>query len=177
MELPGRHRMVFDAAGVDGADNAVQFSNTFYLANKEGYGLGPHDLGVIVILRHFSTAYAFNDAIWARWGAEFGKLAAYKDAKTKATPVRNTLLVSDGADPDEAQASLTGLADRGAHFAVCGMAMQYLSSHLAGKDTAKAKAIHAELEAGFIRNAHLVPAGIVALNRTQEHGYTVAHMG
>jgi intracellular sulfur oxidation DsrE/DsrF family protein len=177
MELPGRHRMVFDASTADGADKAIDFSTTFYAANKEGYGLKDGDLGVIVILRHFATPFAFGDATWARWGGEFAKVISYQDPKTKAAPARNTLLVSDSKDPDEAKASFTGLATRGAHFAVCGMATKFIAKKLANNDEAKAKAIHAELVADMIRNAHMVPAGIVALNRAQEHGYAVAHMG
>jgi intracellular sulfur oxidation DsrE/DsrF family protein len=177
MDLPGRHRMAFDAAGLGGADNAVQFVNNFYLGNKLGYGLEPKDLGVIVILRHFATAYAFGDATWARYGEAFGRIAAYKDDKTNAVPVRNTLLTTASTDPDQALASLSGLADRGVQFAVCGMAVQFLSQKLAGNDAARAQAIRAELTADFIRNAHLTPAGIVALNRTQERGYAIAHMG
>jgi intracellular sulfur oxidation DsrE/DsrF family protein len=177
MELPGRHRMVFDASTTEGADKAIDFSTSFYMANKEGYGLKDGDLGVIVILRHFATPFAFGDATWARWGGEFAKVISYQDPKTKAAPVRNTLLVSDSKDPDEALSSFTGLAQRGVHFAVCGMATKFIAKKLADNDEAKAKAIHAELTADMIRNAHLVPAGIVALNRAQERGYAVAHMG
>lgn len=177
MELPGRHRMVFDASGAEGADRAIDFSTTFYMANKEGYGLESHDLGVIVILRHFATPFAFGDATWARWGGEFSKVISYQDPKTKAAPTRNTLLVSDSKDPDDALTSFSGLAQRGAHFAVCGMAAKFIAKKLANNDEPKAKAILAELTADMIPNAHLVPAGIVALNRAQEHGYAVAHMG
>ncbi len=177
MELPGRHRMVFDASTADGADRAIDFASTYYLANKQGYGLTPGDLGVIVILRHFATVFAFGDATWARWGGEFSKVVSYLDPKTKAAPVRNALITTDSKDPDDALTSLSGLAERGAHFAVCGMATQFIAKKLGGNDEAKAKAIHAELTADLIHNARLVPAGIVALNRTQEHGYAVAHMG
>jgi intracellular sulfur oxidation DsrE/DsrF family protein len=177
MELPGRHRMVFDASTAPGAEHTIDFASTFYFANKEGYGLGPADLGVIVILRHFATPFAFGDATWTRWGGEFSKVIDYKDPKTKAAPARNALLASDSKDPDEALDSLSGLAQRGAHFAVCGMATKYMAKKLAGDDAAKAKDIHAQLVADLIHNAHMVPAGIVALNRAQEHGYAVAHMG
>ena len=35
-------------------------------------------------------------------------------------------------------------------------------------------AIFAELSANLVANAHLAPAGIVAVNRAQERGYTLA---
>ena len=32
--------------------------------------------------------------------------------------------------------------------------------------------IYKELTSNLVANAHMVPAGIVAVNRAQEHGYT-----
>ena len=37
--------------------------------------------------------------------------------------------------------------------------------------------IYKELAANLLANSHLVPAGIVAVNRAQERGYTFAYVG
>jgi intracellular sulfur oxidation DsrE/DsrF family protein len=177
LELPGRHRMVFDAASASGAADAADFAAGYLYANKQGYGLTPQDLAVVIIMRHFATPLAFNDAIWARYGAAMGKVIKLDDPKTKAAPTRNLLLTTDDKDPEAQEATLTALAQSGVRLAVCDMATQRIAQKLAGDDKAKAEALHKELVANLVPGAHMVAAGIVALNRTQERGYAVAHMG
>ena len=183
MDLPGRHRFVFDCASATGAGDGVDFADTYYRANQSGYHLAPTDLAVILILRHYATVFAYDDRIWAKYGAEFSKMLKFTDPKTKAAPVRNVYLNDEESDAEkkdkkkENTATLAALAQKGVHFAVCGLATQGIADHLAGKDKARAADIHAELIAAMIPNGHLTAAGIVALNRTQEHGYAIAHMG
>ncbi len=186
MELPGRHRFVFDCASATGAGDGVEFADAYFLASQSGYQLAPADLAVILILRHYATVFAYDDRIWAKYGAAFGKMLKFTDPKTKAAPVRNVYLNDPGPDPKkkdkdkdkkENTATLAALARKGVHFAVCGLATQGIADHLADMDKTKSAAIHAELVAALIPNAHLMAAGIVALNRTQEHGYAIAHMG
>ena len=45
---------------------------------------------------------------------------------------------------------------------------------VAGTDT---DAVYKELVGNLLSNAHMVPAGIVAVNRAQERGYSLAHGG
>ena len=178
MELPGRHRMVFDATSAAAAGDAIDFADTYFFANKLGYGLAPSDLAVVIILRHFATPFAFGDAVWSKYGAAFSAMITLNDPATAKPATRNIHLTAPAkADPEAASATLSALAARGVRFAVCGLATSKIAGHLAGGDAAKAAAIRAELTAGLIPGARLVPAGIVALNRTQERGYAIARMG
>lgn len=177
MELPGRHRFVFDCTSATGAGDGVDFADTYYRANQSGYQLASTDLAVILILRHFATVFAYDDRIWAKYGTQFGAMLKFQDPKTKAAPLRNVYLHDDQGGPKKDTATLATLAHQGAHFAVCGYATKYVAEHLAGNDKTKSADIHVELVAAIIPNGHLVAAGIVALNRTQEHGYAIAHMG
>ena len=43
--------------------------------------------------------------------------------------------------------------------------------------TAKAEDVYKEFASNLIGNAHLVAAGIIAVNRAQERGYTIAFAG
>ena len=45
---------------------------------------------------------------------------------------------------------------------------------IAGTNT---DAIYAELVGNLLSNAHMVPAGIVTVNRAQERGYSFVHAG
>jgi intracellular sulfur oxidation DsrE/DsrF family protein len=57
------------------------------------------------------------------------------------------------------------------------MATMGISHALAGQTRGNADDIHKELVANLIPNAHLVPAGIAAVNRAQERGYAFAYTG
>ncbi len=178
LELPGRHRMVFDATSAAAAEDAIDFADTYFFANNKGYGLAPSDLAVVIILRHFATPFAFSDPVWSKYGPAFSAMITLNDPATGKPATRNIHLTAPAkADPEAALANLSALAARGVRFAVCGLATSKIADHLAGGDAAKAAVIRAELTASLIPNARLVPAGIVALNRTQERGYAIARMG
>jgi intracellular sulfur oxidation DsrE/DsrF family protein len=167
--LPGRHRIVLDALTASGADDVRQFASNFFVANRTGYGLAPPDLAVVIILRHWATPFAFNDAMWEKYGAAIGKIINFTDPATHAAPRSNVYLRSGVA--------LTGLITQGAHFAVCGMATRFVAGGIADEAGGNANAIYDELAANLIPNSHVVTAGIVAVNRAQERGYTYTYVG
>ena len=69
------------------------------------------------------------------------------------------------------------LVGKGAHFAVCQMATHAFSGMIAKATGSKSEAIYKELSSNLIGNARLVPAGIVAVNRAQEYGYSYVFTG
>ena len=71
--------------------------------------------------------------------------------------------------------TLDSLVKRGVHFAVCQMATRRFAGVIAEATGGTADAVYNELVANLIPNSHMVPAGIVALNRAQERGYWFAH--
>jgi intracellular sulfur oxidation DsrE/DsrF family protein len=168
-QLPARHRIVFDTTTPTGAEDARRYASNFFTANRTGYGLATTDVGVVLILRHQSTAFGYNDAMWAKYGAALSEELKYTDPRTKAAPVVNALNASGE--------SLDALSGQGAHFAVCSMATRRLAGILARKAGTDTEAVFKELSANLIRNAHLVPAGIVTMNRAHERGYTFAYGG
>lgn len=183
MELGGRHRMVFDALSAKGARQAMDFADNFFIANKSGYGLTASDLGVIIVLRHFATPYAYGDAVWAKYGAALTEMISALDDRSKAAtaappPKVNPYNVRDArpAGPDR-DVTLADLAGMGVHFAVCSMATEAIAGMLARKTGGKAKDIQAELLASLIANAHPAAAGVVAVNRAQERGYAFSYVG
>jgi len=177
MELPGRHRFVFDCTSATGAGDGLAFADTYFTANQTGYRLSSSDLAVLIILRHFATVFAYDDGIWAKYGARFGEMLKFNDPKTKAPPARNIYYADNTSGSKDNGATLSALTKKGVHFAVCGMATQKIAEFLAGADKGRTEGIRGELIAAMISNAHLAAAGIVALNRAQERGYAIAHMG
>ena len=70
--------------------------------------------------------------------------------------------------------TLDALIGRGVHFAVCQMATRRIAGVIATARGANADEVYKELVSNLIRNAHMAPAGIVAVNRAQERGYALA---
>ncbi len=180
LDKPGtRHRLVIDSATAAAARGAVSIADTFYATNASGYGLGSDTLGVVIVLRHLATPFAYSDAIWSKYGAVFAEKLGLSGQTAIRAVHGNPLLGAAAPDKlahrhqdDENQApTLASLASKGARFAVCGAATTYLAGMLA-KSGGEPAAVERELVAHLIPGAVLMASGIVAVNRAQEHGYT-----
>jgi hypothetical protein len=161
-EIPGKHRLVIDTTSLEGFRNALLYARNFMLANRNDYGLQNQDLAVIVVARHISTAYGYNDAIWAKYGATLAGQAPSADA-----PAKEPLKVNPSA------AALVSLANQGVQFAVCSTATRRLAGSIARAVGGNADAAFAELSANLVSNARLVACRDRAVNRAQERGYSL----
>jgi hypothetical protein len=161
--ISGRHRMLFDSTMPDGFASALMFANNFFIANSSGYALKDSDLAVVIVARHLATPFAFNDAMWKKYGATISRLSNFMDPTTRQVPVNNVHLASG---------SLEGLLKRGVHLAVCEMAARQLADSMAADTGGDGQQVFDELTANLVNNSHPVAAGIVAVNRAQERGYT-----
>src|SRR5262245_17224662 len=166
--LPGKHRMFFDSASPLGAQEAAMFANNFFTANKNGYGYGDADLAAIIGFRHNSIAFAFDDAIWAKYGTALSENAKFVDPRTLQAPTANLR-----------REALEALAKRGVHFAICDLSAHRIAGVIARKFDLTMEDVYKEMVPHAVGgpSAHFVPAGIVAVNRSQEHGYSIAYVG
>lgn len=178
-QIPGSHRFIIDSTNPIGLGSGMLFANNFFVANQNGYGLGNADSAVVIVLRHNSTAFAYTDAMWAKYGTAIGEAAGgFDDPKTKAKPNANVYNSgSYGSALPNNGVTLEALIGRGVHFAVCQMATRRFAGAIAGAHKLDAEAVYKELASNLIRNSHLVSAGIVAVNRAQERGYAFANAG
>jgi hypothetical protein len=175
MDLPVKHRMVFDTTTPDGFGHALLFGSNFLDTNKNAYGLEYSDVGLIIVVRHNSTSFAYNDMMWAKYGAIFAQRASFNDPKTSQPPTVNLFNASGyGSSLTSFGVTLDSLIKRGAHFGVCRLATRALAGAAATATGGDANKVNEELIANLVPNGHMVPAGIVAVNRTQERGYTLA---
>ena len=174
-KIPGKHRMIFDTTSADGLGDALAFTNNFMRTNRTEYGLQNSDLAVIIVMRHRSTGFAYNDAIWAKYGVQMSKRANFVDPKTKEAPKINLLNVAkyDVELPNRGN-TVDALVKQGVHLAVCSVATRGIATAVAEATGGNADNIFTELVSNLLSTtAHMVPAGIVAVNRAQEHGYTL----
>jgi len=183
-QLPGKHRLFFDTSTPDALADAIGFAGNYYSANKSGYGLENADLAVVICMRHRSAPFAFNDAMWAKYGVPLAARAEFTDPKTKEAPKVNfytPVAPAAPVTPDTSGASaapgrargLASLMALGVQFAICDLSTHAIAGLLARASGGTADAVYKEITANLIDRARLVPAGIVAVNRAQEHGYSI----
>jgi intracellular sulfur oxidation DsrE/DsrF family protein len=166
-QLPGKHRLVFDSVSPEGVASAAQFTGNFFTGNKNGYGLESNDVAVIIVMRHRATQFAFTDAIWSKYGAHLSESEKFVDPKTNQAPTANVY-----------RTNLENQVKRGVQLAVCDLSTHRLANYIARKlENGNADAVYKELTTNALANVHFVPAGIVAVNRAQEHGYALSHAG
>lgn len=172
--IAGKHRTFIDAATVRGAGEAMLYANNLYAANKSGYSLPEPDVVVVVCLRHFATAFAFNNAMWAKYGRSMSTMLEFTDPKTREAPSTNLLFSRDyGMQLPNLGNTIDSVVMRGTRFAVCDMATHFFAGGIAQAAGGNADAVYKELVANTIPNSHMVAAGVVAVNRAQEYGYTL----
>jgi intracellular sulfur oxidation DsrE/DsrF family protein len=173
-KVPGKHRLVFDTTTYNGIGEAILYANNFIVANKSDYGLDSNDLALVIIARHSSTPFAFNDAMWAKYGKAFAEMSKVQDPHTKEAPAVNIYNATGyGMELPSFGVPLSALAKQGVQFAVCTMATRGFADMAAKPMSMSSNAIFNDLTANLIGNARMVPAGIVAVNRAQERGYTL----
>jgi intracellular sulfur oxidation DsrE/DsrF family protein len=178
-QIPGSHRFIIDTTSPEGLGSSLLFANNFFVANQAGYGLGNADAAVVIVMRHNSTAFAYTDAMWAKYGMAIGTAAGgFDDPKTKTRPNINVFNSGSyiGALPNNG-VTLDSLIGRGVHFAICQMATRRFAGAIAAAQKLDTDAVYKELTSNLVRNSHMVPAGIVAVNRAQERGYAFANAG
>jgi len=178
-KVKGKHRIVFDATK---SLEIFPFAwPRIYLLTNKGTGTDFKDCSVVVVLRHEAIQFAMQDSLWAKYKfAEFfkvgdlGKAFQAADAAT-ATSVRNPFwnpkpgdFVAPGFGP--VAIGINDLQADGVMFCVCDAALTVYSAAMAGMMKTDAAALKKEWVAGLIPGVQVVPSGVWACGRAQEHG-------
>jgi hypothetical protein len=82
-QLPGRHRLLLDTTTANGLGNALLYANNFLNSSQTGYGLKDSDSAVVIVVRHFATVFAYNDAIWTKYGVTMSQRINFTDPQTQ----------------------------------------------------------------------------------------------
>jgi intracellular sulfur oxidation DsrE/DsrF family protein len=168
-KIPGTHRFLFDSSTAESMGWALQFASNYFTANQEVYGLKDSDLAVVIVARHKATSFAYNDAIWAKYGKQISEQAEFMDPKTKEPPKIN---VYGPLGETQQAGKMDALIKKGVQFAVCQMSTRGIATRIAKANGLEIDSVIKEITANLIGNAHMVPAGVLAVNRAQERGYS-----
>ena len=178
-QLKGKHKMVFD---VPHPNDIFPFAwpKVFMLTNTATSG-PEKEKSVVVVFRHAGIGYAFEDRIWAKY--KFGETYKIKDPATQnpADPASGTNSLRNPfwmPKPGDFQVPGLGnvdiginqLQENGVMFCVCDVAMT-VSSHVAAtKMNADPAEVKKDWMAGLLPGVQVVPSGVWAVGRAQEHG-------
>jgi hypothetical protein len=175
LDKAAKHRLVFDTTTPEGLGEGLAFAANYIRANRAEYGVEESDLSIVIIVRHRSTPFGYNDAMWAKYGAPMAAQSKFEDPKSKLAPKANVYKSADYGDllPNR-NVTLDALFKQGVQLAVCSVATAGYAGVIAQAIGGNAGAINSELIANLaLSNARMVPAGIVAVNRAQERGYSL----
>jgi intracellular sulfur oxidation DsrE/DsrF family protein len=165
-QAPDTHRVIFDTWMADRFGLAVGFAGNWARINKEAYGLTDADLAIILVARHGSAPFAFNEAMWTKYGKIFASIMPANDPAASPNPTTNVHAER-----------LRNLAKQGMRLAVCNLTTRRHVAQIAKETGVGEDAVYKELTANTVAPATFVPAGIVAVTRAQERGYQLVSIG
>ena len=163
-DLKGQHKMIFDCTSVENGGMGWTFARNFLTANTGPiYGLKDADVNAIVCIRHSSSVYGFNDAMWTKY--KLGESQKVMEGGVAATKNAHANVAND-------------LAKRGVIVAVCGMATTRIARTVAADAGMTPADVEADLKANLVTStARVVAAGVIVTNRAQEKGFTYTYVG
>lgn len=173
--LNGKHKQVFDAPRVNDGFPLI-FAAGYLKTMGETYKLKPGEANAFIVFRHFASPLGLTDAIWKKYS--IGKLFGIMDPATKKPSERNFLWNPKPGDMMNLDASADKMiAMPGVVIGVCHLALTALSSMAAKGAGVTPEVALKEWEAGLIPGAMLVPSGVLAVGRAQEHGCSYCFAG
>jgi hypothetical protein len=172
--LSGKHKQIFDAPATNGGFPLL-FAFAYIGTMTDTYKLQPADVNAIIVTRHMGIPIALSDAIWAKY--KVGKFFNVMDPATKKPSERNIFYNSKPGDILNEAASADKLIAKGVVIGVCNVALTILSGMAATAAGLKPEAAYDEWKAGLVQGVHVVPSGVLAVGRSQEHGCTYCFAG
>jgi intracellular sulfur oxidation DsrE/DsrF family protein len=176
--IKGKHRIIFD---VPKPHEVFPFAwPRVFLMTNEKTGTAAKDCSVVVVLRHSAIGYAMKDAMWSKYN--FGEIMQADDPKTMKPSARNPFWQPAKGDfkipgVGEVAIGINELQESGVMFCVCDAAMTVYSAVIGEKFKAEPADVKKEFLANLLPGIHVVPSGVWAVGRAQEHGCSYCFAG
>jgi intracellular sulfur oxidation DsrE/DsrF family protein len=169
-QIKGKHRIVFDVIEANGI-LPFAWPKVFQLTNI-ATGTPATDQGIVVILRHDAIPFALESRLWEKY--KFGEFFKIDDDKTKAPSIRNMFwkpAPGDFSVPGigNVDIGIDQLQESGIMFCACNMALTVLSAAMAQQKGKDAKEVYNDWASGVLPGIQVVPSGVWAVGRAQEH--------
>ena len=177
-QIKGKHRIMYD---VTHPNEIFPFAwPRVFLLTNEKTGTSAKDCSVVVVLRHSGIAYAFENRIWEKY--KLGELFKVDDPLTKAPAIRNPFWQPKPGDYKipgigNVEIGINELQASGVMFCLCDMAATVFSARAAAGMNLDATEVKKDWMAGLLPGIQVVPSGVWAVGRAQEHGCAYCFVG
>jgi len=170
-QIQGKHRAVYDVPQPH-AIYPFAWARVFLLTNEKT-GTPAKDCNVVMVLRHNAIAYSLQSSMWEKY--KLGEFYKIMDPKTNAPSLRNPFAQAKPGDfvvPAIGQVAIgiNELQADGVMFCACELAIMVQSAVVAASMKKDPEEVRKEWMAAVLPAIQLVPSGIWALGRAQEHG-------
>jgi intracellular sulfur oxidation DsrE/DsrF family protein len=177
-KLKGKHKIVFDCTEPKGVF-PFAWPRVFLMTNQLT-GTPEKDSNVVVILRHNAIPYAMNNDAWTKY--KFGDVFKINDEMTKASAVRNAFWKPSPGDfkipgVGNVAIGINELQESGVMFCVCNMALTVFSAAVAGGMGLNPTDVYKDWKDSLLPGIQVVPSGVWAVGRAQEHGCAYCFAG
>ena len=172
-KIKGKHRQLFDTPESN-SGFAFLWSRVYLMTNKQ-VGAADDDVTAVIVLRHEAIPFAMDHSLWSKY--KFGEVFKINDKATNAASVRNTFYQPKAGELMLPDASIEELTKSGVLIGVCDIALTVYSSMVAKDMKIDAADCKKDWVAGLLPGIQIVPSGVLAVNRAQEHGCTYCFAG
>lgn len=185
-QVKGKHRIVFDVTEPHGIF-PFAWPKVFLMTNA-ATNTPESDCGVVVILRHEAIPFAFEDRLWAKYNfaevfkiKDLGPTFQAADAAT-ATATRNPFLKTSKGDfkvpgIGAVELGIKDLQASGVKFCVCNAAITVYTAAIAEGMKMNAGDVMKDWLSGLLPGVQVVPSGVWAVGRAQEHDCKYCFVG
>ena len=172
-KIKGKHKQVFDCPAPK-MGLPLAWARVFLMTNK-AVGVSESDVTAVMVLRHEGIPLGMESRLWEKY--KFGEMFSVQDQATKTALTANPFWM-----PKEGSLPLPGmgideLQKSGVLFGICDMALTVYSKMTAEKMNMSADEIKKDWVSGILPGIQVVPSGVLAVNRAQEHGCTYCFAG
>jgi intracellular sulfur oxidation DsrE/DsrF family protein len=174
-EATGDHRIFVDSSTGLGGAEAVLYSSNLFNAHRNAYNGSDSDLDIVICFRHYSTPFGYSNAVWKKYGEAIHQIVQYP--QVEQAPDANPLNTTGNPTAANAGITIDSLVARGAKIAICENATRFFSGQLAAAADVSANAVYDELIGNAVEGGRFVSAGVIALTRAQEYGYSLLYAG
>jgi hypothetical protein len=172
-KIKGKHKQVFDAPMPHGG-LPLAWSRVFLMTNKST-GVADDDVKAVLILRHEAIPIGMENGLWEKY--KFGEMFEIQDEATKTPLTMNPFWKPKAGSMPLPGMGLDELIQSGVLVGICDMAITFYSMKHAEKAGLKAEDVKKDWISGILPGIQLVPSGVLAVNRAQEHGCTYCYAG
>lgn len=172
-KIKGKHKQVFDAPGANNG-MPLAWSRVYLMTNKQ-LGAADDDVTAVLVIRHDAIPLAMENRLWDKY--KFGETFKITDGATKAPAVRNPFYQTKEGELPLPGMAIEDLQHSGVLMGVCDMALTFYSKRVGETMKLDGAEVKKDWVAGLIPGIQIVPSGVLAINRAQEHGCTYCYAG